>query len=139
MTIPKANLKQKMSKREHETENTDKEVIKLVKLVSKGEGKTEKIKEIADKIEEILSKETDNLNSTDGKVTDKIKDFRGEILKDFKEILEEDEDKGNFARALIKIFDILVASKYTSLAKAKKILRETAQIAMKLWPEQKRQ
>ena len=113
--------------------------IKLVKLVSKDEAKTEIIQETADKIEEILSKETDNLDSTDEKVTDKIRDFCSQILEDFKEILEEDKDKGDFVHALTKIFGILVTSKYTSLAKAKKILRETAQIPVKLWPESKRQ
>ena len=46
-----------MSKREHETENTDKEVIKRVKLVSKDKAETKIIQEIADKVEEILSKE----------------------------------------------------------------------------------
>ena len=109
--------------------------IKLVKLVSKDEAKTEIIQKTADKIEEILSKETDNPDSTDEKVTDKIRDFYIQIVEDFKEILEEDKEKGNFVRALTKIFGILVTSKYTSLAKAKKILRETAQIVVKLWPE----
>ena len=78
-----------------------------------------------------------NLNSTDGKVTDKIRDFCSQILEDLKKILEEDVYKGNFVRALIKIFGISVSSKYTSLGKAKKIARDAAQTAVKLWPEEK--
>ena len=81
----------------------------------------------------------ENLKPTDGNITDKIKDFCSQIPEDFKQILDEDERKGNFISALIKIFGILVSTKYTNLAKVEKVLKESPQIALKLWPEQKQQ
>ena len=61
------------------------------------------------------------------------------MLDEFKDLIEENEDKKSSIGGLIKILTILLSSKDNSLIKIKKIMRVSTKRALDLWPEQKRQ
>ena len=75
----------------------------------------------------------------DGRISSKIKEVFKQILEEFKKLVEETEDKKNFVSGIIKIFTILLTSRYSSLAKLKKIIKTSAEIGVNLLPEQKQQ
>ena len=102
------------------------------------EAKTEIINKIIEKVEEIIKDSREGPDST-GDTADAIKEIFQPILDEFKDLIEENEDKKSFIGGLIKIFTILLSSKDNSLIKIKKIIRVSTKIALDLWPEQKRQ
>ena len=61
------------------------------------------------------------------------------MLDEFKDLIEENEDKRSSIGGLIKILTILLSSKDNSLIKIKKIMRVSTKKALDLWSEQKRQ
>ena len=61
------------------------------------------------------------------------------MLKDFAEVTEADKNKKSFMKNLIKIFTILLSTKYNSLQEIKKITELSTEIVIDLWPEQNQQ
>ena len=69
-------------------------------------------------------------------IGNKINEIFKPIPEECKDLVEENEDKKTFVSRLSKILTILLTTKCNSLAKLKKIIKASAEIAMKLWPEQ---
>ena len=126
-----------MSKQEAENKECQ-DKTKIRKDLSIDTTKTEIIKEVAEKLEEILDKKEENLNSTD-EFGDRVQEILDSILDDFKDSLSENEEKKSFVSGLVEIFSILLRTRYNSITKLKKIIRITAEIALNFWPEQKQQ
>ena len=83
-----------------------------------------------------ILEDEENLDEADGFRT-KIKEIIDQIIEEFKKSLELDKEKGNFVKGLIKMFTILLNTKYSSITKLQKIIRTSADLAIALWPEQK--
>ena len=83
------------------------------------EAKTEIINKIIEKVEEIIKDSREGPDST-GDTADTIKEIFQPILDEFKDLIEENEDKKSFIGGLIKIFTILLSSKDNNLIKIKK-------------------
>ena len=90
---------------------------------------------IADYLE-INELEEDIEDQIDG-FGDKVKEIIQELFEEFKDRLEPDQEKGQFVKALIRIFSILLNTKANSETKIKKRIRTSAQLALELWPEPK--
>ena len=125
-----------MSKRVNEQNVTDTESKKLKKEKSVDEAKTEIVNTIIDQVKEILEDPIENQDSTDG-LGYVIKEIFWPILNEFKDLIEENQDKKSFIGVLIKIFTIHLSSRTTNLSKIEKVIRIRAKIALDLWPEQK--
>ena len=125
-----------MSKRVNEQNVTDTESKKLKKEKSVDKAKTEIVNTIIDQVKEILEDSIENQDSTDG-LGHAIKEIFWPILNEFKDLIEENQDKKFFIGVLIKIFTIHLSSKTTNLFKIEKVIRIRAKIALDLWPEQK--
>ena len=125
-----------MSKRINEQNVTDTESKKLKKEKSVDEAKTEIVNTIIDQVKEILEDPIENQDSTDG-LGYVIKEIFWPILNEFKDLIEENQDKKSFIGVLIKIFTIHLSSRTTNLSKIEKVIRIRAKIALDLWPEQK--
>ena len=113
---------------------------KITKLLLLDQARVEILGQIADKIEDLVSEQAqlEENYETDG-LGSKIKYIFEQILEEFKEFLEENEEKKNFVSGIAKIFAILLSTESSSLAKIKKIVKTSAEIAVKLWSEQKQQ
>ena len=61
------------------------------------------------------------------------------ILDEFKVQIGENEDKNLFIGGLIRIFMILLSAKARAPTKIKKIIKESVNLVLKLWPELKQQ
>ena len=61
------------------------------------------------------------------------------ISDEFKVQIGENEDKNSFIGGLIRIFMILLSAKARAPTKIKKIIKESMNLVLKLWPEQKQQ
>ena len=75
-------------------------------------------------------------DQTDGFV-DKVKEIIRELIDEFKERLDPDKEKGQFVKAIIKMFSILLNTKANSVEKIKKIVKSSAELPVELWPGQK--
>ena len=73
-----------MTKRENQVKQATEKAEKIKKLLSVDEDKTEIIKELRDKIEELVSEEEFDTDSTDGRISNKIKEIFELILVEFK-------------------------------------------------------
>ena len=73
-----------MTKRENEVKQATEKAEKIKKMLSVDEDKTEIIKELRDKIEELVSEEEFDTDSTDGRISNKIKEVFTLILVEFK-------------------------------------------------------
>ena len=62
-----------------------------------------------------------------------------EIMEEFKDSLEPGQEKSQFVKALIRIFIILLNTKFSSITKVKKIIRASAKLALEVWPELRQQ
>ena len=58
-----------------------------------------------------------------------------DLYEEFKDSLGPDKEKGQFVRAIIRIFTILLNTKTNSISKIKKIIKTSGQLALDLWPE----
>ena len=68
------------------------------------------------------SEENSEKGCADG-IIDSVKDKIDSVPKDFEELTEADKDKNLFIKYLIKIFAILLSTKYNSLQKIKNIIK----------------
>ena len=96
----------------------------------------------------ILHKVADNLEISDhinensdgdqtDSFTDKIKELVENIYEEIKENFDqENEGKGQFVKAIIRIFSILLNNKRSSIKKIKKITKTSASLILELWPGQ---
>ena len=80
----------------------------------------------------------ENQDSTDG-MTDSIKEIFQPIFDEFKVEIGENEDQKSFIGGLIRIFMIRLSLKASAPTKIKKIIKESINLVIKLWPEQKQQ
>ena len=76
-------------------------------------------------------KKTVKKNCTDG-IVDGVKGI-------IEELTEADTDKKLFIKSLMKIFTILLSTKFNSLQKIRKIIKLSTEIGINLWPEQEQQ
>ena len=74
-------------------------------------------------------------DSTDG-IIDSIKEIFQPIFDEFKVQIGENE---NFIGGVIRIFMILLSVNTSAPTKIKKVIKESINLVMKLWPEQKQQ
>ena len=103
-----------MRKKIGETKNK-----KLKKELTVDEAKTEIVKKIVTKINDLLDDPTEGRDFTDGVVT-LFEKTSQPILDEFKELIGENKDKKNFVGGLIKIFTILLSTKSQHLQKSKR-------------------
>ena len=131
----------KMPKREEKQEADFESEKKIAKLLILDQARVEILDEIADKIEDLVSEQAllEEDNDAAGSLGTKLRDIFEPILEELKEFVQENEEKKSFVSGLVKIFPILLSAKCSSLAKIKKIVKTSAEIAINLWPEQKQQ
>ena len=103
-----------MSKR-----TSEKKIGETKKELTVDEAKTEIVKKIVTKINDLLDDPTEGRDSTDGVVT-LFEKTSQPILDEFKELIGENKDKKNFVGGLIKIFTILLSTKPQHLQKSKR-------------------
>ena len=105
------------------------------------------MKEVADRLEHILSEEEENntskntlgdLDSTDG-LGDRIKEGTEATLEELKHSLSRNQNKKSFVLSILKIISILLKNNASGLTKVKKIIKTAADVAINLWPGQKQQ
>ena len=78
-----------MSKRENELKQATEKAETIKVSLSVDEAKTEITKELADKIKELVSEEELDTDSTDGRISNKIKELFEQISEEFKELVEK--------------------------------------------------
>lgn len=76
--------------------------------------------------------EEKNEDETDGINKDKIKSIFQQNLEEFEGLIAEKEDKESLISSLIKSFTILLTTKCSSISKLKKMIKISAEIAIKL-------
>ena len=123
-----------MSKIEIEKGEAELKSKKLKKEKSTDEAETETVIALTDKLNELLG-DPENQDSTDG-IIDSIKEIFQPIFDEFKVQINENE---NFIGGVIRIFMILLSVNTSAPTKIKKVIKESINIVMKLWPEQKQQ
>ena len=145
LKFPLKNKRQKIKKwsafsevykRVNSQKITDTKSKKLKKERSVDKAKTEIVNTIIEQIKDILEDSVENKDSTDV-IIDIIREIFQPILDEFKDLIDENEDKKSFIGGLIKIFTILLSPRTTSLTKIKKVIRISTKIVLDLWPEQK--
>ena len=109
--------------------------LKKEKLIDKA--KTEIVIALTDKLNELLE-DPENQDSTD-EITDSIKEIFQPIFDEFKAQIGENEDQKSFIGGLIRISMIRLSLKASAPTKIKKIIKESINLVIKLWPEQKQQ
>ena len=127
-----------MSKRQDEEQISNNNTKRLKKERSVDEAKTEIVTQVTEQVKEILEDPIEEGDATD-RLMDTIKEIFQPILDEFKDLIDENEDKKSFIGGLIRIFTILLSSKTSSLAKIKKVVRISTEIPLNLWPEKKQQ
>ena len=90
--------------------------------------------EITREIEAYLSRENDDVDSTDG-VFDFLSSLADQVQGEFEELLDGDSDKKRFLRALSKIFALLLNTKVDTAEKIKKTLKVAIETTIKIWSE----
>ena len=80
----------------------------------------------------------ENQDSTDG-IIDSIKETFQPILDKFKEQTGQNEDKKSFIGGPIRIFTILLSVRTSAPIKILNIIKESINLVVTLWPEQKQQ
>ena len=123
-----------MSKIEIEKGEAELKSKKLKKEKSTDEAETETVIALTDKLNELLE-DPENQDSTDG-IVDSIKEIFQPIFDEFKVQIGENE---NFIGGVIRIFVILLSVNTSAPTKIKKVIKESINLVMKLWPEQKQQ
>ena len=123
-----------MSKIEIEKGEAELKSKKLKKEKWTDEAETETVIALTDKLNELLE-DPESQDSTDG-IIDSIKEIFQPIFDEFKVQIGENE---NFIGGVIRIFMILLSVNTSAPTKIKKVIKESINLVMKLWPEQKQQ
>ena len=84
---------------------------------------------------EYLTKEIDT-DSTDG-LLNLLENLTNRLQEDFDELIGEDNNKKRFAKALTRIFALLLSTKVDTADKIKRILKITIDTTLKIWREPK--
>ena len=126
-----------MSKREIEKGKAELRIKKLKKEKTINKAKTEIVIALTDKLNKLLE-DLENQDSTDG-ITDSVKEIFQPIFDEFKMQIGENENKKSFIGGLIRIFMILLSVKASAPTKIKKVVKESVNFVLTLWPEQKQQ
>ena len=90
--------------------------------------------ETAREIEYLLG-ESDDTDSTDG-IFDLLTKLSDQVQGEFEEILDSNDSKKRFPRALLKIFALLLNAKVGTTMKIIKILKIAIKTTLKIWSEQ---
>ena len=126
----------KMSKRKSETNEEKIKAKRPKKEKSVNKAKPEIINKIIEKIKTLVKKSEDWEDENDS-TGNKIKEILHSVLEKYEELIAENKNKKSFIGGLINIFTILLTAKCISISKLKKIIKASAQISIKLLPEQK--
>ena len=105
-----------MSKRQGEEQISNKNTKRIKMERSVDEAKIKIVNQIIEQIKGILEDPIEEGNATDG-LKDTVKEIFQPILDEFKDLIDENEDKKSFIGGLIRIFTILLSSKTSSQAK----------------------
>ena len=92
---------------------------------------------IADNLEisDLINENSDG-DQTDG-FSDKGRELVENIYEEIRNSLDQDnKGKGQFVKAIMRIFSILLNTKKSSIKKIKKIIKTSAILVLELWPEQ---
>ena len=92
---------------------------------------------IADNLEisDLINENSDG-DQTDG-FSDKGRELVENIYEEIRNSLDQDnKGKGQFVKAIMRIFSILLNTKKSSIKKIKKITKTSAILVLELWPEQ---
>ena len=92
---------------------------------------------IADNLEisDLINENSDG-DQTDG-FSDKGRELVEHIYEEIRNSLDQDnKGKGQFVKAIMRIFSILLNTKKSSIKKIKKITKTSAILVLELWPEQ---
>ena len=96
----------------------------------------------------LLHKIADNLEisdlineNSDGDQTDGFRDKGRELVENIYEEIrnsldQDNKGKGQFVKAIMRIFSILLNTEKSSIKKIKKIIKTSASLVLELWPEQ---
>ena len=84
---------------------------------------------------EYLLGESDDTDSTDG-IFDLLTKLSDQVQGEFEEILDSNDSKKRFPRALLKIFALLLNAKVGTTMKIIKILKIAIKTTLKIWSEQ---
>ena len=84
---------------------------------------------------EYLLGESDDTDSTDG-IFDLLTKLSDQVQGEFEEILDSNDSKKRFPRALLKIFALLLNAKVGTTMKIIKILKTAIKTTLKIWSEQ---
>ena len=84
---------------------------------------------------EYLLGESDDTDSTDG-IFDLLTKLSDQVQGEFEEILDSNDSKKRFPRALLKIFALLLNAKVGTTMKIIKILKIAVKTTLKIWSEQ---
>ena len=95
-------------------------------------------KEITRELEAYLSRESDDVHSTDG-VFDFLTSLADQVQGEFEESIDGDSDEKRFLRAMSKIFTLLLNTKVDTAEKIKKIFKIVIETTIKIWSEPKSQ
>ena len=92
---------------------------------------------IADNLEisDLINENSDG-DQTDG-FSDKGRELVENLYKEIRNSLDQDnKGKGQFVKAIMRIFSILLNTEKSSIKKIKKIIKTSASLVLELWPEQ---
>ena len=90
---------------------------------------------IRKELEEQLLEETDDAKSTD-EIFDFLSTLSDKIQEKFDELLDGNNDKKHFLRALTRIFALLLNTRGDTPEKIKRILKIAVETTIKLWQGQ---
>ena len=85
-----------------------------------------------------LTKETNNKEVTDG-IFDFLATIFDSVQEEFVKVVNDDNDKKRFFKALSRIFTLLLIAKVDTAKKIKRIIKIAIETALKIWQEPRQQ
>ena len=119
------------------TQEKNYEIFFTFTQVNKGT-QAQLFEKINKEIEVFLSKENIATDSTDG-IFDFLNKTSDSVQEEFEELLSSDSNKKRLARALSKIFTLLLNTKVDTAKEIKRIIQIAIETTFKKWPEPRQQ
>ena len=85
-----------------------------------------------------LTKETNNKEVTDG-IFDFLATIFDSVQEEFVKVVNDDNDKKRFFKALSRIFTLLLITKVDTAKKIKRIIKIAIETTLKIWQEPRQQ
>ena len=85
-----------------------------------------------------LTKETNNKEVTDG-IFDFLATIFDSVQEEFVKVVNDDNDKKRFFKALSRIFTLLLIAKVDTAKKIKRIIKIAIETTLKIWQEPRQQ